>query len=985
MLALCAKPARLAALSCRSRPFGQRRGPAAPRSSQGEPHKRSIEELAGQQLSGTDPGGELGALDPGPKQTGGGGQGGPRELEVDADLKAALLPLLRATRSRLLAHGTAAPSPRTLAEAAVAAAEASGALPPLAGAQRAAVEGFFARLAGDLPAASGRGGESEKEGGAFEDFGTSGGEAEFGEEDAALRIKSSHRELLEAVINAHLADAGSPHRMSGPEESVKAGGEVGNLALQSDTHGSEEPRGNPAESGSDRAERQAEAQFQQLELSGLPHASADDFARQRAWEAAPRRRRGGSAAVEGDAPAAGDGMQVVDSHTDARQLGGSGQPGTSQQGSQKDLVGLGLAGTAPQPGGWPLPPRLQEFYFAEMPNVTGPIPPGWRLPDTMTVLFSPGLPYGGSLSSEWILPVSLKFLNLERCNLSGPLPEGWPLPTNLSGVSLLRNSFTGTIPSSFTKLPNLQVLDLSDNQLTGSIPASMEFGQYELLGLNVANNNLSGRVPSWPDQPAAKAQLAIKPGNPDLCGQVPTAPLVSPVTELPPCPGDAQPSSGGSSTGAIVGGVVGGVVALTAVLLGAMWYVRRRRQRAQRTGSSALEDGLTDIKLVLPLQTGGTGSAALQPRPQPFNPFAAGPKCSQSGSSSASRLSSSNSRTLPISAAASLLAADAGSGGSSGPLEESAAVVAKLEALQRQPPTWFIDPDRIVLEQGPDGKLVLLGRGSYGHVYRGGLKAASSHGLSVEHTIAELGEGRQASSSNQAPKAPASRELQAKAPIMPAALKVMDTGDVNAFLKEVSVMQRLADCPQVVTLHGACVVGQQLVVAMELIQGGDLRAALSGERALELSWRRRGRQVALDIAAGLAHLHASNVMHRDLKSKNVLLTRDWRAKVADVGTAALHSATLLSAGSSMFGGTLAWAAPELLLAAPCTNKIDVYSLGVVLWELVTKELPRRGFVQPPPASEDCPQDLSELIGECLQQDPARRPTAQQVLERLQAL
>lgn len=62
-----------------------------------------------------------------------------------------------------------APSPRALGEAAVAAAEASGALPPLAGAQRSAVEGFFARLAAELPA--GAGGECEKEGGPFEDFG----------------------------------------------------------------------------------------------------------------------------------------------------------------------------------------------------------------------------------------------------------------------------------------------------------------------------------------------------------------------------------------------------------------------------------------------------------------------------------------------------------------------------------------------------------------------------------------------------------------------------------------------------------------------------------------------------------------------------------------------------------------------------------------------------------------------------------------------
>ena len=59
------------------------------------------------------------------------------------------------------------------------------------------------------------------------------------------------------------------------------------------------------------------------------------------------------------------------------------------------------------------------------------------------------------------------------------------------------------------------------------------------------------------------------------------------------------------------------------------------------------------------------------------------------------------------------------------------------------------------------------------------------------------------------------------------------------------------------------------------LQGGDLRAALSGERAEALSWRRHGRQVALDIAAGLAHLHAHNVMHRDLKSKNVRGRGGW--------------------------------------------------------------------------------------------------------------
>jgi serine/threonine protein kinase len=124
---------------------------------------------------------------------------------------------------------------------------------------------------------------------------------------------------------------------------------------------------------------------------------------------------------------------------------------------------------------------------------------------------------------------------------------------------------------------------------------------------------------------------------------------------------------------------------------------------------------------------------------------------------------------------------------------------------------------------------------------------------------------------------------------------------------------------------------------------------------------------------------------RDLKSKNVLMTKDGRAKISDVGTAALHSATFLSAGSSNFGGTLAWSAPELLLGSHISHRSDVYSMGVVLWELVTKRVPRRGDVAPPPPSDDCPAGLSQLIGDCLQLEPEQRPTAEQVLERLQAL
>lgn len=277
--------------------------------------KKSIQELAAQQSFGTEPGGEVGRQDPGPRLGGGDDSGrGAQELEIDAALRSTLLPLLASTRAHLRRHqGEAAPA--AVAEAAVTAAEASGALPPLAGQQRVAVVAFFEKLANEL-------GEGADEGAGFEPFGSSGGEEGYGVEDAALRVRPHTRELLEEVVNWHLDSHGSHRRSSGPRDSIKAGGEVGNLALQSDTHNSKEVRGVPAESRSDRAERDAEAQFEQLELGDLPRASPEDVADQQEWARHPE-NRWATAAIEGDAPAAGDGLQAVSSEAEARQLSGS--------------------------------------------------------------------------------------------------------------------------------------------------------------------------------------------------------------------------------------------------------------------------------------------------------------------------------------------------------------------------------------------------------------------------------------------------------------------------------------------------------------------------------------------------------------------------------------------------------------------------------------------------------------------------------------
>ncbi|KAI3426928.1 hypothetical protein D9Q98_006872 [Chlorella vulgaris] len=309
------------------------------------PLKKAIEEIQEQQPSAAEPGGEMGRLDPlGPPPAGSStdaSAGSPpsasptasRPAEVgleDPELRSALLPALRFTRKRLVeAHKDA--SPAAIAAAAVAAGEACGALPPLDGSQRTAVQSFFARTAEALLGDQG-GAQSQLD---FEALGYSAGESDHGEEPAVLRMRPHLRETFEATINSHLVGGATPRHSSGPRDSIAQGGEVGNIALQSDTHGRAEARGNPAQSGTDRAERQAEACFEEIELSGLPHASESDLERQREWALHPE-NRANSAAMEGDAPAAGDGMQVVNDPDDWMLAGSSSGGSSSNAESSSD-------------------------------------------------------------------------------------------------------------------------------------------------------------------------------------------------------------------------------------------------------------------------------------------------------------------------------------------------------------------------------------------------------------------------------------------------------------------------------------------------------------------------------------------------------------------------------------------------------------------------------------------------------------------------
>lgn len=117
---------------------------------------------------------------------------------------------------------------------------------------------------------------------------------------------------------------------------------------------------------------------------------------------------------------------------------------------------------------------------------------------------------------------------------------------------------------------------------------------------------------------------------------------------------------------------------------------------------------------------------------------------------------------------------------------------------------------------------------------------------------------------------------------------------------------------------------------------------------------------------------------QDVKSANVLLTRDGTAKLADVGMA--HLLLSKSYASSVYShGTYAWSAPEMLSGRRCSDKADVYSWGVVLWEVCTGEVPVRGHMRAFKVPEECPVEVELLHLRCMSEDPEERPTAKEIV------
>uniref|UniRef100_A0A0E0K914 non-specific serine/threonine protein kinase n=1 Tax=Oryza punctata TaxID=4537 RepID=A0A0E0K914_ORYPU len=217
---------------------------------------------------------------------------------------------------------------------------------------------------------------------------------------------------------------------------------------------------------------------------------------------------------------------------------------------------------------------------------------------------------------------------------------------------------------------------------------------------------------------------------------------------------------------------------------------------------------------------------------------------------------------------------------------------------------------------------------------------------------------------------------------------------LDEFRSEVRIMRRLRH-PNIVLFMGAVTRPPNLSIVSEYLPRGSLYKILHRPNC-QIDEKRRIK-MALDVAKGMNCLHISvpTIVHRDLKSPNLLVDNNWNVKVCDFGLSRLKHSTFLSSKST--AGTPEWMAPEVLRNEQSNEKCDVYSFGVILWELATLRMPWSGMnpmqvvgaVGFQDKRLDIPKEIDPLVAriiwECWQKDPNLRPSFAQLTSALKTV
>lgn len=184
----------------------------------------------------------------------------------------------------------------------------------------------------------------------------------------------------------------------------------------------------------------------------------------------------------------------------------------------------------------------------------------------------------------------------------------------------------------------------------------------------------------------------------------------------------------------------------------------------------------------------------------------------------------------------------------------------------------------------------------------------------------------------------------------------------------------------------------EVIIVMDLCERGSLRECL---KLPLIPWKLRVR-MALDIAWGLEFLHDNGIVHRDVKTSNVLVDSKWRALICDMSFAChRYSSTRMDYSC----GTEAYMSPEIILAMDCDISSDVFSFGIILCSIITGQEPSADFLHRSAKTmfeinkeevresliAGCPESLEALAYQCCETEPMSRPVIAQCIEELEAI
>lgn len=219
---------------------------------------------------------------------------------------------------------------------------------------------------------------------------------------------------------------------------------------------------------------------------------------------------------------------------------------------------------------------------------------------------------------------------------------------------------------------------------------------------------------------------------------------------------------------------------------------------------------------------------------------------------------------------------------------------------------------------------------------------------------------------------------------------------VSNFIAELNLLASLSH-PRITNLVGACWDDSlgDLQIVTEYMDMGDLLTVLRQKSPTDFKWEGNKGMYCIQICEAVYYLHGLQpaLIHRDIKSRNVLIDSQKGAKLSDFGESRERTvARTMTAGV----GTARWVAPEIVLGYDYSELADIYSLGVLFTELDTHKIPFEGMDLEeativsqvavgklrPTVSDSCPEVIRQLAHECLQFDPAMRPSAARVLQVL---